>query len=108
MIEKEKEEKTVYFKSERFPYLEIVLIPMGLKDAQGNNIRSVHARFGLDPKLGAGILGVTDKKVIHLLRESEAYKSGQIKEIDINPDDLKVVGEVKVKTGVRGSQDVRK
>jgi len=98
----------VYFQSRKGSKLVMVITPMGLKDAQGNHIPGKHVYFGLDSKLGPGIAKVSDEQIIKKIRNSELYKSGWIKEVQINPEDVKPKQESpKVKAGIHNSSDIK-
>jgi hypothetical protein len=96
-----KDEKEVVFLCRRYPKLTMCIVPMGLKDENGNMRPRKVAMFGLNPK-EPGIYRTSDKEIIEKIRKSEMYKSGVIIEVDDIP--ITKEEEVKVKTGIISSK----
>jgi hypothetical protein len=95
------EKEVVVFLCRKYPKLHMSIVPMGLKDEQGNPIPRKIAMFGLNPK-EPGVYKTSNKEVIEKIRKSEMYKSGMIIEVDEVP--LSEKEQEKVKVGITSSK----
>jgi hypothetical protein len=77
--------KTVFI-APKLKELELVRVPMGLKDSQGN--KKAPVKYHFTPKEYGTGFETDDSNVIKWLREHDYFKSGRI--IEAKPEDLKI------------------